>query len=132
MDTLVGATKFSTLDFSDGYWHMEVAHQDCEKTAFITGQGLYQFKSMPMGLANVPATFQRLIALVLTGLPWYVCVVYLDDILIYSQSFEEHLSALDEVFCRIGPSGLWLNVRKCQLARNHVVSLGYVISTEGL
>lgn len=132
LDALSGATWFSTLDFSDGYWQVEVAQEDREKTAFTTGQGLYQFKSMPMGLTNAPATFQRVMELVLRGLPWHICMVYLDDILIYSRSFEAHLSALEEVFTRIGTAGLRLNARKCNLARDHVVFLGHVISAVGL
>lgn len=111
----------------DGYWQVEVVQEDCEKTAFTTGPGLDQFKSMPMWLTNALATFQRLM-----GLPWHVCMVYLDDILIYSRSFEEHLSALGEVFSRFGAVGLGLNVRKCHLARDHVLFLGHVIPAEGL
>ncbi len=109
-----------------------MAEEDREKTAFNSGQGLYQFKSMPMGLTNVPVTFQRVMELVLRGLPWHICMVYLDDILIYSSSFEAHLSALREVFSRIGAAGLRLNARKCHLARNHVVLLGHVISAAGI
>ena len=126
LDALAGATWFSTLDFSDGYWQEEVAPEDS------TGQGLYQFRSMPMGLTNAPATFQRVMELVLKGLPWHICMVYIDNILIYSRSFEDHLSALGEVFIRIGAAGLRLNARKCHLARDHVVFLGHVISAEGL
>lgn len=132
LDALAGATWFSTLDFSDGYWQVEVAEEDREKTAFTTGHGLYQFRSMPMGLTNAPATFQRFMELVLKGLPWHICMVYLDDILIYSQSFEEHIAALEEVFSRIGAAGLRLKAKKCQLARDHVVFLGHVVSAEGL
>ena len=132
LDALAGAIWFSTLDFSDGYWQVEVAQGDREKTAFTTGQGLYQFKAMPMGLTNAPATFQRVMELVLKGLPWHICMVYLDDILVYSRSFEDHIAALDEVFTRIEVAGLRLNARKCHLARDHVVFLGHVISAEGL
>ena len=132
LDALAGATWFSALDFSDGYWQVEVAQEDREKTAFTTGQGLYQFRSMPMGLTNASATFQRVMELVLKGLPWHICMVYLDDILIYSRSFEDHLSALGDVFTRIGTAGLRLNARKCHLARDHVGFLGHVISAEGL
>lgn len=72
MDTLAGATGFSTLDFVDGYWPVEVVEEDCENMAFTTGQGLYQFISMAMGLK-----FQQLMRL-----PWHVCKVYPDDTLI--------------------------------------------------
>ena len=106
-----------------------MAQEDREKT---TGQGLYQFRSMPMALTNAPATFQRVMELVLKGLPWHVCMVYLDDILIYSKSFEDHISALKEVFTRIGAAALRLNASKCHLARDHVVFFGHVISAQGL
>lgn len=120
------------MDFSDGYWQVEVAQEDHEKTTFTTGQGPYHFRSMPMGLTNAPAAFQRVMELVLKWLPWHICMVYLDDILIYSRSFEDHLSALGEDFTRIGTAGLRLNARKCHLAQDHVVFLGHVISAEGL
>ncbi|KAK3510443.1 hypothetical protein QTP70_006846 [Hemibagrus guttatus] len=132
LDALAGAVWFSMLDFSNGYWQVEVAEDDREKTAFTTGQGLYQWRSMPMGLSNAPATFQRLMELVLRGLPWHICMVYLDDILIYSKTFEEHLSSLKEVFLRIQSAGLKLNPSKCHLARDHVVFLGHVVSRKGL
>ena len=77
LDALAGSRWFSTLDFSNGYWQIEVAENDREKTAFTTGRGLYQWRSMPMGLTNAPATFQRMMELVLRGLPWQVCMVYL-------------------------------------------------------
>lgn len=132
LDALAGSRWFSTLDFSNGYWQVEVAEQDREKTAFTTGQGLYQWRSMPMGLSNSPATFQRMMELVLRGLPWHICMVYLDDILIYSGTFEEHLTHLKEVFSRIQSAGLKLNPGKCHLARDHVVFLGHVVSEKGL
>ncbi|KAG1924642.1 hypothetical protein F2P79_026035, partial [Pimephales promelas] len=87
---------------------------------------------MPMGLSNSPATFQRMMELVLRGLPWHICMVYLDDILIYSGTFEEHLTHLKEVFSRIKSAGLKLNPGKCHLARDHVVFLGHVVSEKGL
>ncbi|CAL9701656.1 unnamed protein product [Knipowitschia caucasica] len=87
---------------------------------------------MPMGLTNSPATFQRVMELVLRGLPWQVCMVYLDDVLIFSPTFEEHLSNLREVFSRIQAAGLKLNPQKCHLARDHVVFLGHVVSSRGL
>ena len=132
LDALAGSLWFSTLDFSNGYWQVEVAEEDREKTAFTTGRGLYQWRSMPMGLTNPPATFQRMMELVLRGLPWHVCMVYLDDVLIYSPTFEDHLSSLREVFSRIQTAGLKLNPKKCHLARDHVVFLGHVVSRHGL
>lgn len=132
LDALAGSQWFSTLDFSNGYWQVKVAEGDREKTAFTTGQGLYQLRAMPMGLTNSPATFQRMMELVLRGLPWQVCMVYLDDVLIYSPTFEDHLFSLCKVFSRIQAAGLRLNPTKCHLARDHVVFLGHVVSHDGL
>lgn len=87
--------------------------------AFTTGHGLYNFRSMPMGLTNAPATLQSFMELVLKGLPWHICMVYLDNILIYSRSFDDHIAAWEEVFSRIGAAGLWLKAKK--LAHDHVV-----------
>lgn len=85
-----------------------------------------------MGLTNSPATFQRMMELVLRGLPWQVCMVYLDDVLIYSPTFEDHLRSLREVFSWIQTAGLTLNPKKCHLSRDHVVFLGHVVSRHGL
>ena len=87
LDALAGSRWFTTLDFTNGYWQVEVAEDDREKTAFTTGRGLYQWRSMPMGLTNSPATFQRMMELVLRGLLWQVCMVYVDDVLIYRDIF---------------------------------------------
>ena len=132
LDALAGSAWFSTLDFSNGYWQVEMAEEDREKTAFTTGRGLYQWRAMPMGLTNSPATFQRMMELILRGLPWHICVVYLDDILIYSRTFSDHLLHLDEVLSRIQLAGLKLNSKKCHFARDHVVFLGHVVSRDGL
>ena len=85
-----------------------------------------------MGLTNSPATFQRMMELILRGLPWHICMVYLDDILIYSRSFEDHLANLEEVLTRVQTAGLRLNPSKCHFARDHVVFLGHVVSRQGL
>ena len=82
LDTLAGMTWFSTLDLKSGYWQVELDPQDKEKTAFTTGRGLWQFKVMPFGLCNAPATFERLMEQVLANLPLQTALVYLDDILI--------------------------------------------------
>ena len=132
LDALAGSAWFSTLDFSNGYWQVEMAEEDREKTAFTTGRGLYQWRAMPMGLTNSPAMFQRMMVLILRGLPWHICMVYLDDILIYNRTFTEHLLHLDEVLSRIQLAGLKLNPRKCHFARDHVVFLGHVVSRDGI
>ena len=91
LDTLGGCKYFSTLDLSSGYWHIEMDRESSEKTAFSTHCGLFEFTRMPFGLCNGPATFQRLMEIVLAGLEWKCCVVYVDDILVCSNSFKDHL-----------------------------------------
>ena len=94
LDTLNSARWFSTLDLASGYWQVEVDPADREKTAFTTPYGLFQFKVMPFGLCNSPGTFQRLMEQVLSGLHWETCLVYIDDIIIFSESVENHFSPL--------------------------------------
>ena len=85
---------------------MEVDKKDREKTAFKTSEGLFEFTKMPFGLCNAPATFQRLMDLILAGLQWKNCLVYLDDILIIGRTFKEHLDNLGLVFNRLREAGL--------------------------
>ena len=91
LDALGAAKYFSTADLGSGYWQVEVEPRDQEKTAFATPHGLFEFRVMPFGLTGAPSTFQRLMESVLAGLQWSTCLVYLDDIIIFCTSFEEHL-----------------------------------------
>ena len=106
LDTLAGSKWFSTLDLISGYWQVEVSPGDREKTAFTTPSGLYEFKVMPFGLCNAPATFQRLMDMVLAGMQWESCLVYLDDVIIVGKTFQDHLRNLKEVFQRLREQGL--------------------------
>ncbi|GBL67472.1 Retrovirus-related Pol polyprotein from transposon 297 [Araneus ventricosus] len=92
LDALNGSQWFSTLDLKSGYWQVEIQPEDKEKTAFTTGQRLWQFKVMPFGLRNAPATFERLMETVLRGLTSEACLVYLDDIIIVGRTFQEHIN----------------------------------------
>ena len=105
---------------------------DKEKTAFSTPFGLYQFRVMPFGLCNAPSTFQRLMELVLRGLQWETCLVYLDDIIIFSHTIEEHLQRLKEVFDRLREAGLKLKPGKCHLLQKSVHYLGHIVSSNGV
>jgi hypothetical protein len=89
LHSFFGSTWFSTLDLKSGYWQVEMEEADKEKTAFTTGKGLWKFVVMPFGLSNALATFERLMEQVLVGLPWLVCLVYLNDIIVHARSFEE-------------------------------------------
>ena len=95
LDELSGARYFTTLDLAAGYWQVPVAEEDKKKTAFVTQKGLWQFNKMPFGLANAPATFQRMMEVVLAGLQWPECLIYLDDVIVFSSSFDKHMQRLD-------------------------------------
>lgn len=101
---------------------------DREKTAFCTPDGLFEFNVtvMPFGLSNAPATFQRLMDVVLTGLQWSTCLVYIDDVVIMGKTFEEHLQHLRKVLQRLKDRGLMLQPVKCHLCRKEVDFLGHI------
>ena len=132
LDALDGSRYFSTLDLYSGYWQVDMADADKEKTAFITRKGLFQWRSMPFGLCNAPGTFERLMDLVLTGLTWETCLVYLDDVIVYGKTFEDALSNLKFVLSRLRKAGLKLKPSKCQLFRDKVPFLGHVVSRRGV
>jgi len=132
LDTLSGSKWFSTLDLLSGYWQVEVAEADREKTAFSTQHGLFEFKVMPFGLCNAPATFQRLMDLVLAGVQWSHCLVYLDDIIVVGKDFEEHLQNLSTVLQRIRAANLRLKPVKCSFCREEVPYLGHIVSRNGV
>ena len=94
LDSLTGSTLFTTLDLASGYWQVELESSDKEKTAFSTTKGYFEFNVMPFGLTNAPATFQRLMECVLAGISGELCLAYLDDIIVFSTTFEEHLHRL--------------------------------------
>ena len=99
LDALHGAKWFSTLDLKSGYWQVPITEQDKAKTAFRTSSGqLFEFSQVPFGLCNAPATFSRLMDRVLAGLHWETCLFYLDDIIVFSSTWEEHLARLRQVF----------------------------------
>ena len=132
LDALDGACYFSTLDLASGYWQVELHPKDKEKTAFVTPFGFYQFRVMPFGLCNAPATFQRLMERVLAELHWSSCLVYLDDIIVYNRSVEEHLTLLGKVFARLRKAGLKIKPSKCHLLQTSVFYLGHVVSEKGV
>ncbi|KRY64642.1 Retrovirus-related Pol polyprotein from transposon [Trichinella pseudospiralis] len=132
LEALSGARWFSTLDFSSGYWQIPVEEADRPKTAFSTPFGLYQFRVMPFGLCNAPATFQRLMDVALRGLTWSSCLAYLDDIIVFGRTAREHTDRLERVLQRIAETGLKLKPQKCHLMRKTVRFLGHVLSENGI
>ena len=132
LDTLAGSQWFPTLDMVSGYWQVEVGVEDRAKTAFCTPNGLFEFKIMAFGLCNGPATFQRLMDLVLAGLQMSHCLVYVDDVIVMGRSFQEHLSNLQKVFERVREAGVTLKPTKCVFFQTEVFYLGHLISREGV
>lgn len=109
-----------------------MAEKDKIKTAFTTHKGLYQFKVLPFGLCNAPATFQRLVNLVLGIFQWQKCLCYLDDIIVFGDTFELALENLQSVFNSLRKANLKLKPKKCVLFQNHVKFLGHVVSDQGI
>ena len=129
---LTGSRYFSTIDLASGYWQVAMHPDSKEKTAFTTFAGLYQFRKMPFGLVNAPATFQRLMEMVLSGLARRVCVVYLDDVLVFGRTMAEHNANLTQVMGRLRRAGLRLKPKKCRFALTEVEYLGHVVSAQGI
>ena len=100
LDVLHGAQFMNSLDFRSGYWQISMDPSLTEKTAFLSHAGLYEFKVMAFGLCNAPSCFQRLMECVLRGLTWKIALIYLDDVLVYSRTFDAHLEHLRLVFNR--------------------------------
>ena len=131
-DALAGAHIFSSLDLQSGYHQVPVAEADQPKTAFATPFGLYEYKRMPFGLCGAPGTFQRLMNSVMAEHLFKFLLVYLDDLLVSSKTFEEHLQHLETIFKRLSACGLKINPAKCQLLQEKVEFLGHTVSAEGV
>jgi len=119
------------LDLCSGYWHVEVEENDREKTAFTTRKGLFEFKLMPSGLCNSPATFERIVETVLAGLHWQICLIYLDDITVIGRTFEDMIKNLRQLYDQLLSAGLKLKSKKCFLFAKQVEFLGHLVSEDG-
>ncbi|KAF4648090.1 hypothetical protein FOL47_003737, partial [Perkinsus chesapeaki] len=129
---LLGAKIFSTLDLRSGYWQMKVRPSDRHRTAFCPGPGfpLFEWTRMPFGLCNAPASFQRLMDLVLGRFEFVR--IYLDDVLVFSRSMEEHIRHLELVFNALREAGLTLAGDKCSIGMDSVTYLGHRFSASGM
>ena len=132
LDMLAGKQWFSTLDLASGYWQVSLSQAARAKTAFATHSGLFQFRVMPFGLCNAPATFEQLMDRVLQGLRWSRCLVYLDDIISFGGTFSGALSNLTLIFERLRSYGLQLKSSKCHLFQASVPFLGHIVGRRGL
>lgn len=132
IDQLGHAQYFTTLDLASGFHQIPLNPKDIPKTAFSTLSGHYEYLRMPFGLKNAPSCFQRLMNNVLMGLTHNQCFVYLDDVVIYGSSLEDHNRKLKNVFSRLRNSNLKLRPDKCEFLNKSCNYLGHVISDKGL
>ena len=132
LDALEGASVFSSLDLASGYWQVPLAPNDRHKTAFVTPDGgLYEFVKMPFGLCNAPATFQRLMNEIFKHILYKFVLIFLDDVLVFSQNEDQHLQHLEETFVLLRKANLKLKPKKCCFFQSEVSYLGHVINADG-
>ena len=128
---LRGAKIFTTLDLRSGYYHINLDEESKAKTAFMTPFGKYEFNSVPFGLAQAPAYFQQLISMVLQDCRDFA-MAYLDDIIIFSRTPEEHLKHIEIIFQKLKAAGLKLKESKCDFFKSEIHYLGHLISDKGI
>ena len=131
LDKLQGASVFSSLDLMSGYFQIRISDEDKEKTGFRTPIGHFQFKVLPFGLTNAPSTFMKVMDGIFSKYSDFVCV-YIDDILIFSKSREEHLQHLQIVLSLLRKHKLFAKLSKCSFLQKEVKFLGHVASAEGV
>ncbi|GFT08996.1 retrovirus-related Pol polyprotein from transposon opus [Trichonephila clavipes] len=122
----------STLDLKSGYFQLAISPKDIEKTAFITRNGTFAFLRMPFGLSGAAPNFQKVIDIILKPVIERFMMVYMDDVIITSPSFNEHIDHFNQVFTLLRDAGLTLNKEKCHFARDKLKYLGLIISKEGI
>ncbi|KAG1952465.1 interleukin-1 receptor accessory protein-like 1-A [Pimephales promelas] len=132
LDALTGARWFSTLDLASGYNQVPVAEADRPKTAFCTPFGLFEWNRMPFGLCNAPGTFQRLMQRLFGDQQNQSLLLYLDDIVVFSSTVQQHLDRLEVVLCRLQRENLKAKFTKCAFFQEEVRYLGHVISSKGV
>lgn len=132
LDNMGGASWYSTLDAASGYWRVPMAEDSIEKTGFITRWGAYEWLVMAFGMTSAGYTFQKLMMQLLAPYLGHFAWVFIDDIIIYSRSLEEHLEHLRIVFDVCRTANLRLRLEKCQFAKRSVEYLGHLVSSEGL
>jgi hypothetical protein len=132
LDVLGGAQLFSTMDIASGYWNVPMHENSVAKTAFTCKFGLYEWLVMPFGLCNAVPAFERLMETVLVDLKWRVCLVYLDDCVIFSKDFPSHLVRVRQVLTRFREAGFKLKMKKCHWGWSQVAFLGHIVTPSGI
>ena len=123
---------FSLMDLTSGFWQIPMHEEDAAKTAFLSHVGLFEWTRMPMGPCNSPAVFQRVMDLAFGGMKWRNLLVYMDDILVMSPTFEDHLNDLRETFTRLKDLGMTVKPSKCHFACGEIKYLGHLITEQGI
>lgn len=132
LDCLSGSRWFSVLDLRSGYYQIPMAEEDKEKTAFICPLGFFQFERMPQGITGAPATFQRVMEKAVGDMHMIEVIVYLDDLIVFGRTLEEHEQRLIKVLDRLEETGLKLSIDKCQFCRPQVTYVGHIVSEKGI
>ena len=132
LDVLQGKRYFSVFDLLKAYWQVETEPASRKYLAFITPDGLYEWTRMPFGAAGAPATQQRMMDRLLAGLKWVCALAYLDDIVVYSDTFEQHLAHLEALFQRCEKGLLQLQPKKSALCKAETRYLGFIVSPKGV
>ena len=133
METMVGARIFSTMDLKSGFWQVKMAEESQPYTAFTVGSlGMYEFLRMPFGLCNTPAKFQHLMQNCLGELNLTYALIYLDDIVVFSDTEKEHVKRLAAVFEHFREHGLKLKPSKCEFFKEEINYLGHHVSADGM
>lgn len=131
-DSLGGSQYFSSIDLSSAYYQCEIEEEHKKFTAFGTRRGHFEFNRMPFGLCGAPFTFQHMMNIVLRSENWEQCLIYLDDVLIFGKTFEEHLSRLRNILLKIRKAGLKLSPDKCEFFQSQLCFLGHSITQKGI
>ena len=132
LESLVGAAHYTTIDMNSGFWQVPMDDESKQYTAFTLGSmALYECESMPFGLCNAPPTFQRLMLNCLGELNLTYCLIYLDDVIIFSKTEEEHLEWMRVVFDRFREHGLKLKPSKCEVFKTKINYLAHHVSKKG-
>ena len=130
---MVGARFFSSMDLKSGFWQVQMSEKSWQYTAFTVGSlGVYEFLRMPYGLCNAPTTFKRLMQNCLGELNLTYALVYLDDVIMYSNTEEDHLRQLQAMFERFHEHGLKLKPSKCHFLRKQITFLGHEVSADSM
>jgi hypothetical protein len=132
VSTFHGSRYFSVVDCFSGFWQINIAGEDKMKTAFVVPSGHYNFVHLPFGLSKSPASFQRLMDIVLRDLVGTECYTFIDELIVYGNTIEEHARRLEHVLQRFEQVNLQLQPSKCVFARPEFEYLGYIVSRDGI